>query len=626
MAVLQLIFKGQDEVGTTSKQVADDIRDVGKAADEAKPKGQGFFGGMLQAASGFLAADIVSNIAGQVTDFAAEAFDAARGTQQLMASTQQTIDTMGNAAGRSAQEVADLAASLSDAAGKSLFGDDQIQQSSNLLLTFGEIKGETFDLATALSVDLAAALGGAPKDQAMMLGKALNDPTKGLTALGKAGLTFSEEQKAMIAALQEGGDMAGAQAIIIAELNKQVGGQAEAQAQAAGGMVQFQARMGEVGETLATAFLPILDQLANLLLEYVAPALETAATWLGENLPGAIEVVSSALDSVMAVFSTTGETSDELSGVLSFLGEVWTELSAIIDVATELINATVVPLFEAIGQFLAAHSEEITQYLSNAWTIIETVIKTVLAVIKGVITATLQIIKGDWSGAWETIKQTLATVWSGIKTIVAAALDNLKILLSLAWDAIKGTVQTAWNNIKTAIASAWDGIKSTVTGKIDELVAGVKALPGQVAGVGAAIVQSIWDGIRGKWDELVNWFNDKLQELKDQLPFSEPKDPSSPLRGLARAGQALVENIQQGIEGATPLSVGGPLIGGRQASGGQLSGRAALGVGGSGGMTTIRVLIDDHGSDWLRKFINIQIDNRFDRAGSAALSRILTGG
>src|SRR4029077_15122677 len=102
------------------------------------------------------------------------------------------------------------------------FGDDQIQQSQNLLLTFGNIKGETFDLATALTVDLAQALGGAPKDQAMMLGKALQDPFKGLNSLGKAGLTFSSEQKKMIKTMVESGDVAGAQALIIAELNKQV--------------------------------------------------------------------------------------------------------------------------------------------------------------------------------------------------------------------------------------------------------------------------------------------------------------------------------------------------------------------------------------------------------------------
>lgn len=205
--------------------------------------------------------------------------------RQLYASTEQTIATMGNAAGRSADQVVDLASSLSDAAGMSLFGDDQIQQSENLLLTFGNIKGETFDLATALTVDLAQALGGAPADQAMMLGKALNDPIKGISALGKAGLTFSEEQKAAIAAMVESGDVASAQAVIIKELNAQVGGQAAAAAKAAGGMVQFKAGLGETFETIGAELLPILDELgAWLASPEVQESIQVFATSLANGI------------------------------------------------------------------------------------------------------------------------------------------------------------------------------------------------------------------------------------------------------------------------------------------------------------------------------------------------------
>jgi hypothetical protein len=216
--------------------------------------------------------------------------------RELYASTQQTIETMGNAAGRSADDVVNLASSLSDAAGMSLFGDDQIQQSENLLLTFGNIKGEIFDTATALTTDLAQALGGAPADQAMMLGKALNDPIKGISALGKAGLTFSEEQKAAIQAMVESGDVAGAQAVIIAELNKQVGGQAAAAAKAAGGMVQFKAGLGETFETIGAELLPILDELgAWLASPEVQAAIQTFATNLANGIRIAAQWISGTL-------------------------------------------------------------------------------------------------------------------------------------------------------------------------------------------------------------------------------------------------------------------------------------------------------------------------------------------
>lgn len=59
------------------------------------------------------------------------------------------------------------------------------------------------------------------------------------------------------------------------------------------------------------------------------------------------------------------------------------------------------------------------------------------------------------------------------------------------------------------------------------------------------------EGIKSSWYKVENWFSDKLQALRDQLPFSEPKDPSSPLRGLKKSGQALVEMVQTGISAAS---------------------------------------------------------------------------
>lgn len=290
---INIIVSGEDNASSPLQSVTQELRGVGEAAESSGGQTGGFFSNLLSTAGGFLAADVLGSIAGQVNDFVSGGIADAQGAAKLMAATGQTILTMGNAAGVSAQQVADMASSLSDAAGQSLFGDDKIQEASNLLLTFGEIKGATFDAATALTVDLAAALGGEPKAQAMMLGKALNDPIKGMSALGKAGLTFSEEQKSAIKAMQESGDMAGAQALIIAELNKQVGGQAEAQAKAAGGMVQFKAGLSETGEAIGAKLLPLLDKFgAWLSSPTVQAAINTLATLLTDGIGVAVAWLS----------------------------------------------------------------------------------------------------------------------------------------------------------------------------------------------------------------------------------------------------------------------------------------------------------------------------------------------
>jgi phage-related minor tail protein len=216
-------------------------------------------------------------LAGAVSDGIADAQENAK----IQAQTASVLKSTGNAAGRTAEQIADYASSLSDAAGASLFGDDQIQQSENLLLTFTNIKGASLDAATAISVDMAQALGGAPKDSAIQLGKALNDPIKGITALTRVGVTFTDEQKAQIQAMQEAGDMAGAQGVILAELNKEFGGSAKAAADATGGWSEFNGRMGEAKEALGTALLPLLSQLAGVLLDTVLPVVEQAAAAFG---------------------------------------------------------------------------------------------------------------------------------------------------------------------------------------------------------------------------------------------------------------------------------------------------------------------------------------------------------
>ena len=62
----------------------------------------------------------------------------------------------------------------------------------------------------------------------MQLGKALNDPVGGMTALRKAGVQLSEEQQNAVKAFVEQGNVMEAQKVILGELNKEFGGSAEA--------------------------------------------------------------------------------------------------------------------------------------------------------------------------------------------------------------------------------------------------------------------------------------------------------------------------------------------------------------------------------------------------------------
>ena len=132
--------------------------------------------------------------------------------EKLNAQTNAAIASTGSAAGRSIEQINGLNASLEKLTG---IEAEVIQEGQNMLLTFTNIKGTQFDEATEAALNLSVALGKDMQSSAMLVGKALNDPIGGISALSRAGIQFSEEQKATIASLVELGDVAGAQTIIL---------------------------------------------------------------------------------------------------------------------------------------------------------------------------------------------------------------------------------------------------------------------------------------------------------------------------------------------------------------------------------------------------------------------------
>ena len=92
---------------------------------------------------------------------------------------------------------------------------------------------ETFKETLKLTQDLAAVGFGSMKTAALQLGKALEDPETGLSALRRVGVSFTEQQKDQIKVLAMTGRQMEAQAIIIKTLKQQVGGAGEG---AAGGL------------------------------------------------------------------------------------------------------------------------------------------------------------------------------------------------------------------------------------------------------------------------------------------------------------------------------------------------------------------------------------------------------
>src|SRR3990172_2106714 len=206
---------------------------------------------------------IASGIAGSI----AEAKEAIAVNKQL----EQTIKSTGGAAGISAQQARDLASSLELVTN---FGDDTILAGENLLLTFTNIGSTVFPRATETMLDMSQVMGQDLKSSAIQLGKALNDPIKGIGALTRIGVSFTAAEKEKIKALQKSGDLLAAQTLILDAIAKQgFGGQAKALADP---VTQLANAWGNLQEEFGKGILmPILNNLAQAVLPGVQAAVES---------------------------------------------------------------------------------------------------------------------------------------------------------------------------------------------------------------------------------------------------------------------------------------------------------------------------------------------------------------
>lgn len=130
------------------------------------------------------------------------------------------------------------------------------------------IHGDVFKKTTQAAVDMTAAMNHGEvtqeglKGTAILLGKALNDPTKGLSALTRVGVTFTQQQKDQIAGFIKHGQVAKAQGVILAEVNKEFGGSAAAAVTPA---KQLAVTWGNMQEVLGNLLIPAIDRGAVIL-------------------------------------------------------------------------------------------------------------------------------------------------------------------------------------------------------------------------------------------------------------------------------------------------------------------------------------------------------------------------
>jgi hypothetical protein len=176
----------------------------------------------------------------------------------------------------------------------------QLLSFKKLSVSAGEVNG-VFERTTKAAFDMAVVLKKDAGSQALALGKALEDPVRGLTALRRGGTVFTEEQQKVIKALVDSNDLLGAQTLILDELESQYGGAAEASANWSD---RLTLAMGNIKESIGTALTPAFETFAKFLIEKVIPPTQK---FFDEDFPKILEKLRIAGSRIKDVFEPIGD-------------------------------------------------------------------------------------------------------------------------------------------------------------------------------------------------------------------------------------------------------------------------------------------------------------------------------
>ncbi len=281
MSRVQVVFdgvsRGAEQAAARTRSA---IRGVGDEADR-QDRHVSRFGGAIGglAKTGLLAAGALG--VGALVATLRSGFKEISEHQRVVAQTTAVLKSTGGQAGMTAKEIETLASSLSRMSG---IDDEAIQAGENLMLTFRHVRDEAgagndiFTQATKSALDMSVALGTDLKSATLQLGKALDNPVQGMTALRRAGVSFTKAQQDQVRALEKSGHTLEAQKVILAEVSKEFGGSAKAAGETLPGqLAKLKVEWDNLSGMLVQVFVPALTR--------VVEALTQAVVWTETNWP-----------------------------------------------------------------------------------------------------------------------------------------------------------------------------------------------------------------------------------------------------------------------------------------------------------------------------------------------------
>jgi phage-related protein len=528
----------------------------GKVSDlnEHVNKTGGFFKNAMSSAAGFIGANVVMGGVSMAANFLKDSVfgvvDAFGEAQVATALTNAHLKSTGGISGMTAESVGNLADSLAKMSG---VDDEVIQSGENILLTFNNIRGETFPAATKAALDLSVALKQDMSSSATQLGKALQDPINGVTALRRVGVGLTDDQQKQIESFMAVNDIASAQKVILDELNNEYGDSAKNVGDTLpGALGKLHTAFGNIQEKVGGAVAPMLTDLANMFLDKVLPAVEDLGMALASNLvpilnrfgefirnnviPDLISLAKWFNDHVVPILIVFWNVIQNdivpqleslnrklMTELLPALQSLWNELSPILIPAFKFIGWVISNVVGPALSSLITSVSKVIGWIANFinWishigdafsalgtavhniiTGIQTIISNGFAFIVGIIQGSINFVVGifQWLYEHNTYFQMLVDVivneFNRAKNFVTAIVTTIRNIIQDTWNTVVNGAKQAWKNFTDTIGSvvgtvgtAMEAIKSAV---IDPIV----NLGTRMFEIGKQLIQRFIDGIK----------------------------------------------------------------------------------------------------------------------------------
>lgn len=363
-----------DQAGKTGREVTNHVSRMGSVGTAVASGIGAAFGGAALMGVGMLGSALVQGVK-DASSYAT-----------LQEKTAAVLKSTGNAAGTTVSHIDSLAGSL-----ESLSGVDEtlIINGQNVLATFTAVQNKAgagndiFDQATKTALNMSVALGSDLQGANIQLGKALNDPIKGIGALSKVGVSFTEQQKDQIKALVKSGDTLGAQKVILAELNKEFGGAAEAAGKGfAGSLARAQDALGDTFRAIGTLLLPVVIKLAD--------GLTVVVGWVSDfvnSLSSAESPLAGMSDSVGGLTKSLGDSKSVLGSTAAVIrdvaGKSFTFLSQTVQSVVKWFRSDLMPALKGFAEEVMPKVRDMLKSVTKTMSEHQDIVRAVQLVFRG---------------------------------------------------------------------------------------------------------------------------------------------------------------------------------------------------------------------------------------------------